>query len=414
MPLPYLTHDLPGIGGTIKQRPEDFLVEELPRYEPGGEGEHTYLLIEKTGVTTPDAIRRVAKAFGVKRGEIGYAGLKDKHAVTRQMLSVRLPDPSVQEAALRDLLHHPSLKVLWVDRHTNKLRVGHLRGNRFVIRIRGVAPTSAVAAKRVLDRLEGAGVPNFVGEQRFGYRGNGHVLGRLLLLGDFDGFIREMLGRPTKEDSPDLRAAREAFEASDLPGALEQWPRPLHQERTLLDLLRQGRSARQAALGLDRKQRDLLVNAWQSAVFNDVLTRRMAAGTFDRLIAGDLAWKHDSGAVFAVDDAVAEMENAPGGRAATMRVSPSGPLWGPKMTQASGAILDLETQALHESGITLDQVAASPGAPPGARRPLRIALANPDLSGGVDEHGPHVRLAFDLPPGAYATTVLREVMKTDA
>lgn len=412
MPLPYLTHDLPGIGGVIRHRPEDFLVEELPQYEPGGEGEHTYLLIEKIGLTTPDAIRRVAKAFGVKRTEIGCAGLKDKHAVTRQMFSIRLPDPSVQEGALRDLSHHPRLKVLWVDRHTNKLRVGHLKGNRFMIRIRDVSPTAAVGAKRVLDRLITSGVPNFVGEQRFGYRGNSHVLGRLLLLEDFDGFVHELLGRPGDDESPTLRAGREAFDAGDLTRALEHWPRGLHHERTVLDLLRQGRSPRQAVMGLDRQQRDLLVNAWQSAVFNAVLTQRIDNGTFDRLQPGDLAWKHDNGAVFAVDTEVARTENAADGRVPAMQVSPSGPLWGAKMKQALGVIADIEQQALHDSGLTLDHLVASPVGPPGARRPLRIPLANPDLSGGVDDQGPYVRLAFDLPPGAYATVVLREIIKS--
>ena len=98
--LAYLTDDLVGIGGVIKQRAEDFFVEELPLYEAAGEGEHMFVLVEKRGQTTTDVMRRVAKLFHVPRSEVGYAGLKDKHAITRQHLSVHLPDQSNDEKFL--------------------------------------------------------------------------------------------------------------------------------------------------------------------------------------------------------------------------------------------------------------------------------------------------------------------------
>src|SRR5687768_4723165 len=104
-PMPPLTQQLafltetPGIGGVIKQRPEDFLVDEQPLYEPEGQGEHLYIFVEKRGMTTTDVVRRLTKAFRVGRGDVGYAGMKDKHAVTRQHFSVRLPDPT-QDAEL--------------------------------------------------------------------------------------------------------------------------------------------------------------------------------------------------------------------------------------------------------------------------------------------------------------------------
>ncbi|MCG8512265.1 MAG: tRNA pseudouridine(13) synthase TruD, partial [Rhodospirillales bacterium] len=166
--LSYLTSDLPGIGGTLKARPEDFLVEEQPASELTGDGEHLYLFIEKRRRTTIDVVRRLAKAFGVSRGEIGYAGLKDKHAITRQQFSIRLPDRSIDEKGLAKLQHHPQLTVLWAQRHEVKLRRGHHGGNRFVIRLRDVQATDAIKAKPVLERLATSGVPNFIGEQRFG------------------------------------------------------------------------------------------------------------------------------------------------------------------------------------------------------------------------------------------------------
>lgn len=413
--LAYLTADLPGIGGVIKRRPDDFLVEEQPAYEPCGKGEHTYLFIEKTGLTTADAVRRIAREFHVRKSDVGYAGLKDKHAVTRQHFSVYLPRPEgVQEQALRGLEYHPQIKVLWVDRHTNKLRLGHLKGNRFVIRIRGVEPTAVIRAKAVLDRLAAAGVPDFIGEQRFGYRQNGHVLGRMLLQHDYDGFVKETLGDPRDSDSPPLREARERFERGDLEGALELWPRKLRHDRQLLDFLRQGYSSERAVKSLDFTQRELLVTALQSAAFNAVLDRRLRAGTFDRLLPGDLAWKHDNGAVFAVDEATAATENGPDGRVPRLEVSPSGPMWGVDMTRADGEPGRIEREALASLGVTEETLGqAGKLSPKGKRRPLRIPVKDPDLSGGVDEHGPYVKVSFELPRGAFATIVLREIMKAD-
>ena len=412
--LAYLTPDFPGTGGVIKQRPEDFLVEEQPAYEPSGEGEHLYLFVQKTGATTLDVARRIAKAFNVRKSDVGYAGLKDKHAVTRQLFSVRPPKPDKADDAVQSLKHHPRMEVLWTDRHRNKLRRGHLKGNRFVIRIREVTPTSVLAAKKTLDRLAASGIPNFIGEQRFGYRGNGHILGRHLLRGEYGEFVAELLGHPHDTDSPPLKEAREAFDAGDIERAMELWPRKLRAERQVLDLLRQGKTPEQAVRGMDRSQRELLVTAVQSAAFNRVLDARLRAGTFDRLIPGDLAFKHDSGAVFAVDEATAEVENGPEGRVAKLEVSPSGPMWGIDMPRAEDEVGRLEREALEELGLSEEHLpAAAQFRAPGKRRPLRVALSDPDISGGVDEHGAYIRVAFSLPRGSFATIALREIMKAD-
>jgi tRNA pseudouridine13 synthase len=410
---PHLTADLPGVGGQIKQRPEDFLVEEQPLYEPTGEGEHLYLFVEKTGLTTDELVRAVAKAFRVNRRSVGYAGLKDKHAITRQHLSLHLPGGEEDDAKLAaNLEHHPRIKLLWATRHANKLRRGHLAGNRFVIRIREVSPTGVVHAKRVLDALSGRGVPNYIGAQRFGYRHNSHDLGRLFLLGRYDAMLEELLGRAVAHESDTLIEARQRYREGDLDGALELWPRTLRHDRQALDALRRGESAHDAVLAIDRRQLEFLTSAFQSAVFNDVLAQRLMDGTFDRLVPGDLAFKHENRACFAVDEATAAIENAPGGRIASFAVSPSGPMWGPDMTRAGGAVDAQELAALQAYGLGVEQLTGQDRiAATGSRRPLRIAVKDADLSGGVDEHGPYIRVAFELPRGSYATTVLEEIMK---
>ena len=416
--LAYLTPDLPGIGGMLKQCNEDFLVEEQPLYEPCGEGEHVYLFIEKNGLTTTEAVHRIARGFHMHRRNIGYAGLKDKHAVTRQHLSLWLPgveEERIVEGVQRVNTVQAKLKILWHERHTNKLKRGHHGGNRFVIRVRDVEPTHVVRAKKVMDVLASRGVPNYVGDQRFGYRQNSHKTGRALLLGDFQGVIAEMLEADAPSESEYVKQGRAFVRAREYEKAIEVWPKTLRYDRQLLDALRQGKSPRDAVMAIDGNQRAFLVSAWQSAVFNEVLSQRVADGTFDKLLHGDLAWKHDSRATFEVDDSTYEEDNAPGGRVEQGLLSPSGPLWGLEMPRASDEPGRVEREALANSGVTEDQLKGSGEDPKavaeGKRRPLRILLKDPDVEGGVDEIGAYIKASFELPRGAYATMVLREVMK---
>lgn len=408
--LTYLTQDLPGTGGVIKDRPEDFLVEEQPLYEPCGEGEHLYLFIEKTQQTTTDIVRRLAKLFSVKRTDIGYAGLKDKHAVTRQHFSIYKPDPSDDEKLI-SRIEFTKFQLLWAARHTNKLKRGHHGGNRFVIFIRDVDPTSVIHAKRALDILCETGVPNFVGDQRYGYRQNNHLLARHMILREWDAFLQMLLGDVIDTDPPDSQKARRAFEAGDYKTALNLWPRQMRHDRRVLDALLQNKSPERAVLALDAMQLEFLVSSMQSAVFNEMLNDRVKADQLGVLLEGDLAWKHDSRAVFPVDAETAALENGPQGRIASHDVSPSGPMWGPDMLRARGDVELREMHALEAFGLTVDDLANSPRLVDGQRRPMRVFLRDPDISAGVDEHGAHIRVAFELPRGSFATMVLREIMK---
>lgn len=410
----YLTDDLPPIGGRLRERPEDFLVDEEPLYHPSGEGEHIYLYIEKRGRSTTQAIDALAKHFGVSKQAIGYAGMKDTRAITRQVLSVHTPGKTYED--FPDLTRD-DMSVLWADMHANKLRVGHLKGNRFSIRIRGVRATDARVAWSVLERLERSGVPNFLGEQRFGARANNHDLARLDILGKHRDFLDALLGPGDDENDDDrLRPAREAYTQGDLRGALANTPRRMEAESAALRALVRGEPHERAVRAVPERDRRLFANALQSFAFNRVLSERLRDGTLDRLAPGDLAWKHDNGAVFSVDDALARDQTTIE-RLARLEISPSGPLWGPKMTRASGETDARELAALDAMGVTLDDVIAwerrTKIGLPGARRPLRVPLVDPDAEGGVDEHGEYVRVAFELPAGAFATMVLREIMKPE-
>lgn len=410
--LAYLTADLPGIGGDIKQRPEDFIVTELPLYEPCGEGEHLYLFVEKTGLTTMEVVARLARKLGIKDRQISYAGLKDKHAITRQLFSIHLPGSASEDMQRVALLQGEPYTILWADRHNNKLRRGHLLGNRFDIRIRNVDPTAVIRAKRVLDTLVKTGVPNYFGPQRFGYLGDNHLVGRALIKRDFPEALKQLLGNAQQCTHAPTLEARQAFDTGDYPLAMERWPRTLRYERQALGALAHGKSISKAIYSISEPQRLFYASAAQSYLFNQVLSQRVGEGTFAQLLPGDLAMKHENHSVFTVDQAQADLENAPDGRVATGSVSPSGPMWGSDLLLAQERAGALELSALDAFDVPRDLIETCP-LTKGSRRSLRVMIQDTDISGGVDEHGNFVRLEFVLGKGAYATVVLRELIKGD-
>jgi tRNA pseudouridine13 synthase len=154
--FPPLSSHLSGTGGLIRQHLEDFAVEEIPVYLPDGRGSHAYALVEKQGLTTRDLVLQLLKQ-GLSEQEIGVAGLKDKFAITKQWLSVPQRSADILEA-LSDL---PGVTLLERSRHKNKLGMGHLRGNRFNIRVRQPAGHALEKARAILDFLEATGIPNY-------------------------------------------------------------------------------------------------------------------------------------------------------------------------------------------------------------------------------------------------------------
>ena len=163
----------------FKQTPRDFVVEEIPLYEFSGEGEHLILFIRKKSLSTLELISILAKHLGIKNKEIGYAGLKDKHAMTKQYISIH----KKYEEALENF-SHDGIKIVSKTYHDNKIRIGHLKGNRFFIKVKKVNPTSAVKIDEALKNISDLGMPNFFGYQRFGNDGDNHILGEQIAKGE--------------------------------------------------------------------------------------------------------------------------------------------------------------------------------------------------------------------------------------
>ncbi|MDX2016582.1 MAG: tRNA pseudouridine(13) synthase TruD [Planctomycetota bacterium] len=412
-PAAYLTASVPGIGGHIKERAEDFIVDEVPLYQPSGDGEHIYLYIEKKGLSTTEMLTILMRHFGVGRIAVGVAGMKDKRAMTRQVVSLHAPGKRLEDFPM---LRHERLFVHWADYHNNKLRTGHLLGNRFSIRVRGVEPTSVVRAKKSLDLLEASGVPNRYGEQRFGNLGNNHLVGRAMILGQHERAIHEWLGIGARRGvQPHIFAeARDLADKGQWLDAAERYPLYARAERRLCAKLGKGVPPHDALASVDEPFRRFMISAFQSAVFNIVLDKRLDAGTLDTLLPGDIALHVDDRRLRRIDDTNAA-DPALREALASKLLSPSGPMWGARMPKATGDVLRTETEALAELGVTpadlIEFQKHSGRLIDGSRRPLRVPLIDPAVEGGVDEHGAFVRLAFEMPRGSFATVVLREVIK---
>ena len=347
LPPPFLTADLPGIGGRIKHTPEDFEVEEIPAYEPSGSGEFLYLWIEKRAMGAEYFVRQVARRLDVSVGEVGTAGLKDRHAITRQMVSV----PARAEEKLKDL-EGDGIKVLRVSRHGNKLRPGHLRGNRFRILIHD-AEDAPERLPPLLDRLREQGLPNFYGPQRFGRGGETLKLGMTLLL--HEPLPLSPSGKPTK--------VRSAF------------------------------------------LRKLALSAAQAGLFNCYLAQRLHDGLLRRVIDGDVLAKRPFGGMFVAVDVAREQE-----RFDTRETVAAGPIFGRKTFAAAGAAAAREAELLAAAGLTPAAFSGFGKLVQGTRRHNLVYVD--DLKATMEPDG--VRLRFTLPAGSYATVLLREVMKSAA
>ena len=394
-----LTEGMPGLYGRIREVPEDFVVEEIPLYEPTGEGDHVLFGLEKRGISTFEALLWISKSVKVSEHQIGYAGLKDAHAVTRQVMSVHRVPPG-RVLALR----RQNVRVLWAERHPMRVRIGHLKGNRFTIRIRDARTEHMVAAREALGRLAEQGVPNAYGVQRFGTKQDGHLTGRALVRGDYAEFLSHLAGRPdAREGDVRVHEAREAYDRGDVEEALGRFPMKHRvQKKALATLLRTG-DPKQAFESLGKRARRIYVSAYQSWIFNRCLDARLSTGTFDRFLPGDLAWLHRSGALYDVRDPALEED-----RAARLEASPTGPLPGYDMRRPSGEAWAVEERVLDEESLADDLFRAPAIRTRGSRRPYRVPLVDASL----EVEGPGTVVArFTLPPGSFATVVLDELMK---
>jgi tRNA pseudouridine13 synthase len=342
--LPYAFPDLPGCGGRIKFEPDDFRVEEVPAYTPSGEGEHVYLHVEKRGVTTHQMLAALTRAFGLPLKAAGHAGLKDARALSVQWVSLHSPRDL-------DMSQWPDgpWRLLEAARHPNKLRPGHLLGNRFEIKIRGVRREETVP--EAMSWLTRRGFANYFGPQRFGRDGSNAGRGKALVL------------RGNTRGSPHSPQAR------------------------------------------------LWVNALQAELFNRVVGIRLdRLGTVGTILPGDLAVLRRNGAAFRVDSVNLSDSQA---RCEAGEISPSAPLFGYRVDLADEEPGGWEREVLSAESLTPSsfRLRSKRDSPKGERRPVRAFPESLKWELGWERGERVLCMCLTLPAGAYATSFLRELVK---
>ncbi len=315
----------------------------MPTYLPNGDGEHLFLWVEKCNVSAAELTTRLARQLSVSSRDIGIAGQKDRRAVTRQFVSV----PRSCEQRL-SAFADDQISILAVSAHGNKLRTGHLSGNRFRIVLR--APDEEMFAQHqcqlVSERLTvlaERGFPNYFGPQRFGFDGNTVRDGVAVLTGK---------------------------------GPMPRW-KP--QQR--------------------RRMKKLVASALQSAVFNLVLDERVQNATFANPESGDVVCRRDGIRPFLYD----ERGETPAGD-----LIPMGPMPGPKMQSATGLVLERETQAIGRLGLSVEDFQRTPKLTPGIRR--RFVEYPNDVAATLTSDGA-IQADFTLSAGSFATVLLAEIVE---
>ncbi|TCZ85368.1 tRNA pseudouridine(13) synthase TruD [Lysobacter sp. N42] len=321
------------LAARFRERHEDFVVEEIAGFEPSGQGEHLLLTIEKRGLNTAEVARRLAAWAGVRDVAIGYAGLKDRHAVTRQRFSVHLPGRDAPDTAS---LEGEGLRVLSSARHSRKLPRGALAGNRFELLLREVQGDREAIAGR-LEAISRDGVPNYFGEQRFGRAGD-----------NVEQALAMFAGRRVR-----------------------------------------------------REERSLLLSAARSELFNRVLAARVAEGSWNTGLEGEVWMLDGRRSVFGPESPTPELQ----ARCAGFDIHPTGPLWGRGEPRTQGGCRGLEDAILAAGDAPALRAGLEAAGLEQERRALRMRPAA--LAWQWEADG--LRLAFELPPGAYATTVLAEL-----
>lgn len=437
----------PGTGGRLRDRPEDFRVDERADAAAGDTGGYLLLRATLRDRETHRFARDLSNALGISRQRVAWAGTKDRRAVTTQLVTVYdVDEDDVAAVAL------PGVELEVLGRRDHELGLGDLRGNAFAITIRDVERPERFDA--IAEELEAfGGYPNCFGPQRFGSRRPiTHAVGEAILRDDLAGAVDTYLAasfpaepEATREARDELAAALDgapATAADAVPEprrdvyreALDGFPEHLGFERALLNALVDGGSPRDALDALPDNLQRLFVNAAQSRLFNVILRRRHDAGLpFDAAVEGDVVCfteeadvpggrlpdTDDTQRVTAsnVDTVNRHVRRGralvtapvPGSETAFGDGEPDGETAAPDAPDAHDAPDAIVRGVLDDAGLAREAFDRDDGY--GARGTRRPVLLTPDVAADVDADEATIELAFFLPKGCYATAVTREYLR---
>ena len=410
--MDYFITDSPGCGGVIKSYAEDFIVSEVFE-ELGYEGGRYLVLdVEKTNWDTHHLIREMARKLRISQKRFGWAGTKDKRAVTSQRISIM----SLDESELTKI-NLPDLKIRVLGRTNRAVGLGDLLGNSFRITIRELCcPDPVGRMTGITEEIEKqSGVTNYFGVQRFGDRRPvTHKVGEALARGKIEEAVFIYLALPFPDELPSTRDAREKLWVNrDIPAALKEFPEYLHYELAMLNYLVEhpGDYAHSFdVLSVNLKR--LFVHAYQSYLFNRILSSRLAAAMpLDRAVEGDVVCFAKEGLpdMDRLQKVTLENQEAIDRLTGRGRAFLTLPLIGFETAIGEGAQGEIERAILREEGISQENFKVEGNLDLGSRGTRRAALCPVKPQIRFEEN--LAELQFVLPKGSYATVVLREYMK---
>jgi tRNA pseudouridine13 synthase len=413
--MDYYITDSPGCGGVIRSSPQDFLVDEVFEEMSYEGGRYLVLEVEKTDWDTHHLIRELSRRLRISQKRFGWAGTKDKRAVTVQRISIM----NLDEAELKRI-NLPGLKIKVLGRTNRSVGLGDLLGNRFRITIRDLAcPEPGATLSRITEEtIEQKGVPNYFGVQRFGdTRPVTHKVGEALARGNIEEAVYIYLALPFSGEPERTREARERLWVSrDIPSALKDFPEYLHHELAMLNYLAEhpGDYAHSFdVLSVNLKR--LFVHAYQSYLFNKILSHRLDAKLeLYRAIEGDVVCFAKEGLPDMDRQQAVTVENIE----AVRRLEERGrafvtlPLIGFETKLAEGIQGEIERAVLKDENVSQENFRVEENPELGSRGTRRAALC--PVKPQIKVEGNIAELEFVLPKGSYATVVLREYMKGSA
>ena len=401
----------PGIGGKIKTRPEDFLVEEIISNGIFGKRECLIFRVKKKRWDTISVVNEIAKRAGLRYRDIGFAGSKDKHAISIQYISIC----SKVDIDQIEKLEIPDVSIEFVG-YGKRLRLGKLLGNKFRIVVRDLPfdiPEALDRVNKILKEADG-GFPNYFGYQRFGeQRANNHEIGQLLVKGEFEKAALIFLGQHGNGSMVGDDARRQFLETQDVDEALKSFPKSLRYERLILFKFKEKKDWKKAFLSLPRQLLRMFIHAYQSYLFNKVLSLRIQNEIpLNEAFVGDVVCLIKNGLPVRSRNFEVTKENVDevNRKIKKGELLVTGPIFGVKGKISKGKMGEIEESVLEEEKIELKMFRLrSLGIYPelGGRREL--LLAPKDFSVGRSKKS--LVFEFFIPRGCYATSIMREIMK---
>ena len=413
----FYTQDVPGIGGKLRKTPDDFVVDEISVLPPPSpDGKFVIAKVWHRNWEMNRLVRRLSSNLKIGRSNVGFAGTKDGRSVATQLMSFNAPIEQVNALSI------PEVRISDAYTARRMLEIGDLIGNSFAIKVSDVEGGTDIrrTCEGVRARLDAlGGFPNYFGVQRFGsVRPITHLIGKDLVRGDFEGAVLRYVANPMEDEDSDANQARRLLqETRDFERALAEFPKKLTFERTMIGYLVDKPGDYLGALRtLPKNLLMMFVHAYQSYLFNKTLSERMRRGiSLNQPIEGDMVLPlnklglpdHDNPILVTRDNHEKVTKNAREGKAFA-----SGLLYGTESSFAEGVMGQIERTIVGNEAIghmDFQIVGLREASSKGTRRELLAPHKNLNIE--LKDDG--AVFSFSLNKGCYATSLLREFMKSD-